>query len=276
LVSVDGATDDTLIRLGTGDFVTDCVWLPDGSGIVASLYRSGAGGTASGAEISVITPGDPPQIRAIAKPDRRGSYLASPCWAPDGSGVFYENVGPPTRNAAVQQIEWTNADGGGRRVITAEGRAPGLSRDGSMLVHIKSAPEGEGIAVRTLATGDERLVVGFDKLLAVGYPRFSPDGSRICFMGVGASIERADPSTQAWLASPSGHGLPWNLFVVETDGSNLREAAPLAEDDATAAWSPDGSLIAVGGVSGIQIVNPADGSARHVSPRTTFGAIDWR
>jgi hypothetical protein len=32
----------------------------------------------------------------------------------------------------------------------------------------------------------------------------------------------------------------------------------------------------VGGVSGIQIVNPADGSARHVSPRTTFGAIDWR
>jgi len=47
-------------------------------------------------------------------------------------------------------------------------------------------------------------------------------------------------------------------------------------DDAAVAWSPDGSLLAVSGASGLFMVNVADGTARRVAEIGSFGAIDWR
>jgi hypothetical protein len=50
----------------------------------------------------------------------------------------------------------------------------------------------------------------------------------------------------------------------------------LAVDDAAIAWSPDGSVIASSGASGIFLVSLTDGTPQRVSEMGSFGAIDWR
>ena len=66
---------------------------------------------------------------------------------------------------------------------------------------------------------------------------------------------RALPPSSVRLALPSlAHGLPLDPWVVNIDGSGLHRVAALGEDDPIAAWSPDGSMLAVLGGGGLWLV----------------------
>ena len=68
-----------------------------------------------------------------------------------------------------------------------------------------------------LRTGDER------------YPSYSPDGTQIAFRG------------DLDLAEPSGDE---EIYVMNADGTNVRQLTSNGDFDSAPAWSPDGTKIA--------------------------------
>jgi Tol biopolymer transport system component len=138
-------------------------------------------------------------------------------------------------------------------------------------------PDGTALLVRTLVGGDEQLLVPSSRFTNLAYPRYSPEGDRIAFMAPGAFIAQS-----GWVASvlfaPSiayAHGTPWDLWMVDVDGSNLRQVAELGADDASLSWSPDGRHILVYGGSGSALVDSATGQTDPLSYLAGYGSAAW-
>lgn len=285
LVRADGSEERTLLSVEDGSFVNDAAWSPDGGQIAFSRYTARPG-EVGGTDIAVVGPAGG-EARVLVPRDPSGAFLGVPAWAPDGSGLVFESAGYSSATGQVERVEWVAADGSGRRTLVDGGRGPTISADGSTVAYLKSGPNGDALWARPLNGGGERQVLAEYELLAVMYPRFAPDGTRLALAGVGSAgrgtaqgPRRVDQAAARSDAGPhpllSLHGIPSDLFLVDASGANLRLLALLTEDDAAVAWSPDGRWIGVSGASGLRIVSAADGSVRVVSSVGSYGAIDWR
>ena len=281
LVQADGSGERTLLTLEPGGFAADGAWSPDGGRIAFSRYAPPTTDDAGGADLLVVSAQDGAGPPAVLVPrERAGTLLAAPAWAPDGGGLAFETVGLTAVGGIVARVDWVMADGSGRRTLAEGGRNPTISPDGSTLAYLKTISNGDGLWTRPLGGGPERQVVAEYELLALAFPRFSPDGRSFAFAGVGdlgrssrTAVERA---TGYAALRASLHGIPWDLFGVDADGKNLRRLALVGEDDGAVAWSPDGRWIAVAGGGGVHIFSPSDGAVRTVSLISSYGAIDWR
>jgi hypothetical protein len=159
-----------------------------------------------------------------------------PAWSPDGRRLAFK-----TTQFGSNQLAVINADGTGETLLTrtfrfSEGQ-PAWSPDATKLLY-RRTPENplvqngdiwvldvEGSAkdptqpvtqAVLLRTGDER------------YPSYSPDGTQIAFRG------------DLDLAEPSGDE---ELYVMNSDGTNVRQLTSNADFDSAPSWSPDGKRI---------------------------------
>jgi Tol biopolymer transport system component len=99
------------------------------------------------------------------------------------------------------------------------------------------------------------------------YPSWSPDGSQIAFA-------RADPNTQCEPgdALSSALSCQMSIYVMNSDGSNVRQLTSGDRHDSQPVWSPDGSQIAFTGAGGpaysrsaVFVVNAGGSDVRQVS-----------
>lgn len=98
-----------------------------------------------------------------------------------------------------------------------------FSRDGKWMAYTELRA---GRLWRAHSDGKERTPLTFAGL-RTALPAWSPDGSRIAFMG-----QRDGP--------------PWRIFTMSSDGSFLDELLHEDEDQADPSWSPDGETIVFG------------------------------
>ena len=71
------------------------------------------------------------------------------------------------------------------------------------------------------------------------------------------------------------HGVPWDIWIVRPDGSDLRQLTWFSDDDSSVAWSPDGRHLATYSSEAIHVVS-LDGSETYcVTGEGGYGGIEW-
>jgi len=193
-----------------------------------------------------------------------------PASVPPPLPTFFGDV-PPSGKIAftcyikqIDQICIMNADGTERKQLTyldATSFYPSLSPDGQTIYFVSKKSGGFEIYSIDIKGKDlQRLTKNIGSLYA---PELSPDGERIVFTnnGNGLWIMRADGNNPHPLThrddidptwSPDGSMIAFassregkrQLYVVNADGSNLRQVTDLNNMGGRSTWSPDGTKLA--------------------------------
>jgi Tol biopolymer transport system component len=159
-----------------------------------------------------------------------------PAWSPDGTRLAFK-----TAQFGSNQLAVINADGTGETLLTrtfrfSEGQ-PAWSPDATKLLY-RRTPENPLVQngdtwVLDIAgsAADPTQPVTQPVLLRTGderYPSYSPDGTQIAFRG------------DLDLTEPSGDE---EIYVMNADGTNVRQLTSNADFDSAPSWSPDGKQI---------------------------------
>jgi Tol biopolymer transport system component len=171
-------------------------------------------------------------IRLTFRPPDDGQ----PAWSPDGRRLAFKTVQFGSNNLAV-----IDADGTGETLLTrtfsvSEGQ-PAWSPDRTKLLY-RRTPQNPLVQnadtwVLDIAgsAADPAHPVTQPVLLRTGderYPSYSPDGTQIAFRG------------DLDLAEPSGDE---EIYVMDADGTNVRQLTSNADFDSAPSWSNDGEQI---------------------------------
>jgi TolB protein len=198
---------------------------------------------------------------------RRLTAGVGPAWSRDGRQIAFNGLD----STSEPPIYVINADGSGQRLLPLRGQGPRWSPDGRQLAYSTDS----GIYVANSDGSNPRKLVGSDSPSpgeVVGGQTWSPDGARIAFV------------------SGNWDDTPFQLYVVNVDGSDIRPLAPydpkrgLPNQASSPNWSPDGSMVACeedfGTTAALGIAN-ADGSlgqtvTTSIQPHTPDWSPDGR
>jgi TolB protein len=153
--------------------------------------------------------------------DREGPEFDG-AWAPDGRWIVYRD----SRRGINEndEIYIARADGSGARNLTsnpANDWGPDWSPDGRTIV-FNSDCDGGMSGYLVSPDGSDLRRIQAD--VWIEYPSFSPDGTRIAFMGHG--------------------GGDYDIYVAELETGAATQLTRAPGSDGWPAWSPDGSTIA--------------------------------
>jgi Tol biopolymer transport system component len=162
---------------------------------------------------------DGTNVRPVA--DRRGPEFDG-AWAPDGRWIAYRD----SRRGINEddEIYLVRADGSGARNLTrnpANDWGPDWSPDGSTIVFNSDRDGAMGVF---LVSPDGSGLRRIDADVWIEYPSFSPDGTRIAFMG--------------------HDGVDYDIYVADLETGAATPLTRAPGSDGWPAWSPDGSTIA--------------------------------
>ena len=262
---------------------------PDTSHVVVAAGAPFAGGGARGADLLNldVTTGDSTPL--LQRGDARES-LDSPAWWPDRATLLFERqdlggqpVGAPGQEVPryPSRIERVMADGSGRGVLMDEGRQPSAAPDGTRLVFARTRNVGAALLMWSQADGSVQTLVPEGRFADVAYPQFSPRSDQVAFVapqsGLNGGVERPLRALDA-LFGPSvayAHGIPWDPWIVNADGTGLRRVAETGADEPSVAWSPDQTQVFVYSGTGSFIADVGSGELTPLSYVQGYGPIVW-
>lgn len=291
-----GSAPTQLTQLPEGDYGEYPSFAPDGKRI-AFIAIAPAPVTATlplPSATFYIMNADGSQLQPVWKPSE--GLLGLFTWAPDGQSVYIATNGVPLGlgdTSAERQLTIAKFDlaSGKATPLVRDALDPALARDGTQLAFLKLSPDGYTMSLRVAApdgSGARELIGGQD-FQGFYAPRFTPDGKKIIFAGIGGPktdaqgkpIQAALPSLfdrMANLFAPAtaeAHGLPWDLWEVNTDGTGLHRLTSFYEDLPMVAFSPDGTQAAVMGLGGIYVMKPDGSDLQRIDTTGDHGGLDW-
>ena len=254
---------------------------PDGSLIAFSMYRpdSDAVDATGGVDLMVMNVDGSGQRVLLAHTRPNESY-SEPAWAPDGRTLFFTFRGlddPP-------RIERIGVDGTGRAVVVARGRSPSVSADNSRLAFLVDDQSSgyEVLAVANAEGGDVRPLFTGGTYQVLAAPRFAPNSQRIVFSGVteipqpeGRIPFRLDPLAALRPRTAAAHGVPWDIWIINADGSGRERLTELEEDAPMATWSADGSHLAIKGELGLYLLELSTKKLHRMAQELAGDGLDW-
>jgi Tol biopolymer transport system component len=263
---------------------------------VASVATAFPGGGPRGADLDVVDLSSGSMTQLLSRTAANESFVM-PTWWPDGRSVIFERedlegqtVGAPGQEVPryPSRIEVADADGNNRWILEQTGREPSVAPDGSRVVFARTSNRGASLLSWENGSGAEQILVPEGKFADVAYPHFSPDGNQIAFVAPESGLGATDLVTArtvdaqllgGWLAVgpmvAEAHGIPWDPWIMNADGSALRRAAVVGGDEPSVSWSPDGSQLFVYGGTGSAVVDARTGDAIQLSFVKGYGPTTW-
>ena len=217
--------------------------------------------------------------------------LSWPAWWPDGSAFVFQReddaapsiqtpdgfARPPAR------LEIAQADGSNRRVLVASGWQPSPAPDGSAIAFVRFTERGSSLLTLASADGSERVLVDAAVFPEIFSPRYAPDGKTIAFGARSYADLQPTPQptgfaaflTQIQPRTASAHGTLADVWLVNTDGTNLHQVSNLRVHDPALAWAPDGSQLFAYGEWGGVLVDLGSGEDTLMTYLTGTTAVAW-
>lgn len=251
-------------------FLTDAAWTHDGSQIAFTYSAPSEGGViSSGASDIYIMNADGSDVRTLIVDEATTSNLGDVFWSSDGQWLYfsyYDFERDEDGFTYMLQVQRAAPDGSGRAVVLEDGFQASLTTDDQYITFLRNDPQSfaQSLWVANLDGSDARELVPFDRFYAIYLPRFAPDGKTIIFAASGdpSQLPPAPQQSSGDLFEPpsvSAHGLPWDLYTINIDGSNLQMLTTLNEDQPSALYTPDGRYILFLGTYGMYVMH-ADGT----------------
>jgi len=258
---------------------------PDRSRVALTVYTPSTDPKdLGGADLYVVDVASGEQ-RLLLPHDGSGVWLSEPAWSADGQTIYYTKRATILENGKYRgeavSVERVGADGGTSEAVAQNASSPTLSADGRYLAYLSpvGGTEPARLWVATIDGADPRQLVG-PGFTQIAFPRFAPTGTQLVFAGVGGPARgHAPPSGGSSLARILGpaiaeaHGIPWDLWIVNADGSGLTRITDVGEDSPVPAWSPDGSYIAFSGEIGLYLVQPATRETSMLAQEPASGVV---
>jgi Tol biopolymer transport system component/mono/diheme cytochrome c family protein len=237
---------------------------------------------------------DGSQLRAVWKPMQ--GLLGIPTWSADGRALYIAANGVKAGQSGADasrdlQVVRVTVATGVQQPLLNDALDPTLSRDGKQLAYLQLSQDGYTMALNITAPDGSgtRAIIGGQDFQGFYAPRFSPDGKQIIVAAIGGPetdpqgipIKASTPLALDHLLglfvpeTAEAHGLPWDLWVVNTDGTGLRRLTNFYEDLPMVAFSPDGTQVAVMGYGGIYLMNADGSNQRRIDPLGDHGGVDW-
>jgi len=254
---------------------------------VASVVSVLPGSNAMGGDLLLIDLQANTTRTVLARQSESESLDLPALWA-DGSAILYQRsnlrAAVPIPGQAQPQyqsrIEQIDPDGSNSVPLLEDARYPGPAPDGTQFAFVRSTDGGAAIFAHSVPDGSDKQLVAPGQFLALAYPRFSPDGQSVAFAAISLLAPIGRPSSDTVLGalptqSASAHGFPWEVWIVNADGTGLRQIPDVQDDDPSIAWSPDGSQLLIYGGWGSYVVDAGTGAASSLSFLAGYGSVAW-
>ncbi len=280
-----------------GLFVTYPAWSPDGKQYIYALDSPFIGNVAAnwGSDF-YLADASGGNRRLLLKHEQPGVELESPSWMPDGKTIVYSYF--LTKYDAQGQYQGQtyearaiDAASGAVTTIAKDANSTDLCRDGSKLTYVNFNDTdftSYGIWVADANGQNGKAIVNSSTgMQAFFAPRFSPDCKQIIFAAVGGGIRQIDPAPKGGgnlltrllapllPASASAHGAPWDLWLVNVDGSGLKRITNLNEDLPFLEWAADGQSVVFVGTNGLYQMSPDGANIKKIGQGAVHGQISW-
>jgi hypothetical protein len=262
---------------------------PDTSHVVVAAGALFSGGGARGADLLNLDLSTGDSAPLLQRSDARES-LDSPAWWPDRVTLLFERqdlsgqpVGAPGQEVPryPSRIERLRANGNDRSILTDEGRQPSAAPDGTRLVFARTRNQGAALLIWWQADGSVQTLVPEGRFADVAYPQFSPRSDQVAFVapqsGLNGGLEKPLFALDG-LFGPAvayAHGIPWDPWIVNADGSGLHRVAETGADEPSVAWSPDQTHVFVYSGTGSFIADALSGELTSLSFVQGYGPVVW-
>jgi Tol biopolymer transport system component len=238
---------------------------------------------------------DGKNMHVVAAPADPKVTYGFPAWSPDGKELYFTqsySVPPSTQHDEVDSVP---AGGGAPHRVLQDAREAIVSPDGKKIVYsvLDYQTYSAGLWIANLDGSGRKQLLASGVFAAVYGPRFSPDMQTIVFAESGPANKKlpgayafVPPTEEAACAVTLGffcfaekaeaHGLPWDLWQVNLDGTKFERLTNLGADSPVPAWSADGRQIAFYDATGIYILDLGTKKIYQVSDSRGYGGFDWR
>lgn len=295
LLDADG-TNKRLLVAATNDTYADLpVFSPDGKQIAYAASKVNQDGSIQ-ADIRIINV-DGTNVRVVAVPKYPQITFSAPAWSPDGAAILFTQSYPVPPASFHDEIDRVSVNGGAIQKVIDDGRDGAVSSDGKKIVYFRFDYNkyASALMLANIDGGGARALVDSSTFFAMAGARLSPDSQSIVFAASGApkknlpgvvfnqSIRSANADAcrltilfACLLEIAYAHGLPWDLWLVNTAGTKFERLTDVGADSPIPAWSSDGKYIAFFEATGIYVVDLEKKLIYTVSKGGGYGGFDWR
>jgi Tol biopolymer transport system component len=233
------------------------------------------------------------QTKTLIVPPQTDTLLDEAAWSKDGKFIYYGLRQPLRDKEGVitgQKLEIrryelaTNKD----EFIVSDATSPAPTADGKKLVYIGKDVTNftfeQSLKVLDLSSREVKTLIGQEQaFLGYYFARPSPDGAWVVFSAP-AQISEKLPTPKAVLdgqgsvrlLSVPKHSIPYDVYVIRTDGTGLRRLSALYEDQPQPLWSKDSKSVIFLAGHGLYTVDIANSLLSKKVNEGAYGGFDFR